>query len=354
MYFYKMKPDWYVKTLLNWYAHNKRDLPWRHEPTAYNIWLSEIILQQTQVKQGLPYYYKFKTLFPHVKALARSSEQQVLKAWQGLGYYSRARNLHKAAQYICTTHKGALPSTYAQLLKVPGIGPYTAAAIASIAFAKPHAVMDGNVIRVLARLFGIREAVNRPAGLKRIQQLTQDLLYKTDAGTYNQALMEFGALQCKPKSPNCGTCVFAEHCAANRSATVHVIPHKVKAKPARVRFLHLLLAGPAEATYFMRKRKSGDVWQGLYEFVCIEHSSANLTAAGQNIQDKQILQACGKRKLLKQYRHKLSHQTLQVKVYRVAQQPQQLHGYKAYTSKRIKQLPVSRLIAQVGHDAGIF
>jgi A/G-specific adenine glycosylase len=349
-----MKSNGFVKTLLHWYANHKRDLPWRQEPLPYNIWLSEIILQQTQVKQGLPYYERFITLFPNVWVLARSTEQQVLKAWQGLGYYSRARNLHKAAQYICNTHKGVIPNTYAQLLKVPGIGPYTAAAIASIAFLKPHAVVDGNVIRVLARLYGIREAVNRPAGLKQVQALATQLLYKADAGTYNQAIMEFGALQCKPQSPPCSICPFAEHCEAHRSHAVHLIPHKIKAKPVRQRHLHVLLAGPAKGRYFMRQRTSGDVWQGLYEFVCLEHNSATLTPAGQHASHKQVMQACGKRKLLKVYTHKLSHQTFNVKVYTVALQPQQIPGYKTYTIKQIKNLPVSRLTVQIGHDAGIF
>ncbi|SES30262.1 A/G-specific adenine glycosylase [Pedobacter rhizosphaerae] len=263
----------FQKELINWYQTNKRDLPWRHTTDAYTIWLSEIILQQTRVEQGLPYFNRFLENFPTVSDFASASETQVLKLWQGLGYYSRGRNMHATAQIVVNNFKGIFPTSHDELLKLKGIGEYTAAAISSFSSAEPRAVVDGNVFRVLSRYFGIATPINSPAGKKEFFQLANELLFLPDPATYNQAIMEFGAVQCKPKSPNCGICPINMDCFAFKNQKVKDLPVKLgKIKQKHRFFNYFILQNNDEI--LVRERQAGDIWQHLYDFPSIETAEA--------------------------------------------------------------------------------
>lgn len=227
----------FSNVLVQWYLQNKRDLPWRETSNPYKIWLSEIILQQTRVDQGLSYYFKFLNHFPTVFDLANASEEQVLKLWQGLGYYSRARNLHASAKYIVTVFQGKFPTTYNELIKLKGVGDYTASAIASICFNGPNAVVDGNVYRVLARYYGINTPINSTTGIKKFKALAQRLLNIENAGTHNQAIMEFGATMCKPQNPNCTTCPLNNSCISLEKDLIKTLPVKEKKEPLKTDIL---------------------------------------------------------------------------------------------------------------------
>src|SRR5690554_3639789 len=230
----------FAKKLIRWYLQNKRDLPWRKSKDAYLIWLSEIILQQTRVAQGLPYYNKFVSLFPTVFDLAKASEEQGLMVWQGLGYYSRARNLHHTARYIAENHQGVFPKTYTELIKLKGVGNYTAAAIASFSYEEPVAVLDGNVYRVLSRYFGIQTDISSSKAKKEFQLLANQMLEAKHPSLFNQAIMEFGALQCVPKSPNCEICVLNDSCVALQEKKVEELPVKLKKTKVTQRHLNYL------------------------------------------------------------------------------------------------------------------
>jgi A/G-specific adenine glycosylase len=256
--------------LLGWYALHKRALPWRQTKDPYVVWLSEIMLQQTRVAQGLPYFERFWNDFPTVHDLAKASEDAVLKRWQGLGYYSRARNLHKAAKLVIQQYNGNFPSTFEELIKLPGVGPYTASAIASICFDQVCAVVDGNVYRVLARHFDIDSPINQPAGIKTFQALAQTLIDSKAPGAYNQAIMEFGALHCTPKKPSCSTCPLTSSCLAHAHGRVVERPVKIKAKPVKKRYFHYLIPIDQNNNTLLRRRGHKDIWQGLYEFPLIE------------------------------------------------------------------------------------
>jgi len=256
--------------LINWYSVKKRELPWRKTSNPYYIWLSEIILQQTQVKQGLPYYDAFVTKYPTIFDLAEASETSVLKLWQGLGYYSRARNLHTAAKYIVNELEGQFPNTYKDLLKLKGVGDYTASAIASIAFGEVAAVVDGNVYRVLSRYFGIDTAINSTLGIKEFKSLAASLISKDQPATYNQAIMEFGALQCKPKNPDCTTCPLASGCVALQKKLVDTLPVKLKKTKVTTKYFNFLVCiDPNKKVLFEKRTKKG-IWQNLYQFPLIE------------------------------------------------------------------------------------
>ncbi|MCX3267174.1 A/G-specific adenine glycosylase [Pedobacter agri] len=255
--------------LINWYQINKRDLPWRHTKDAYIIWLSEIILQQTRVEQGLPYFIKFLENFPTVNDFASATEAQVLKLWQGLGYYSRGRNMHKTAQIVVNNFSGVFPNLHDELLKLTGIGEYTAAAISSFSSGEARAVVDGNVFRVLSRYFGIDTPINSPAGKKQFFTLANELLYQDDPALYNQAIMEFGAMQCKPKSPNCGICPLSQGCFALNHQQVNELPIKIRKAAQRHRYLNYFICQEGNQI-LVRKRKAGDIWQHLYDFPSIE------------------------------------------------------------------------------------
>ncbi len=256
--------------LISWYHENKRELPWRSSKNPYHIWLSEIMLQQTRVAQGLSYYLTFTETFPTVFDLANADEQLVLKLWQGLGYYSRARNLHFTAKHIAENLNGEFPSDFKSLKELKGVGDYTASAIASIAFNQPNAVVDGNVYRVLARIFGIDTPINSTAGIKEFKALAQSLIDRKQPGTFNQAIMDFGATQCKPVNPDCGSCPFRDTCLANKEQKQEVLPVKLKKTKVRNRYFNYLVILTENGKTQLNQRTSKGIWQNLYEFPLIE------------------------------------------------------------------------------------
>ena len=260
--------------LINWYSVNKRDLPWRHTTNPYKIWLSEIILQQTQVKQGAPYYATFLSAFPSVFDLANADEAQVLKLWQGLGYYSRARNLHATAKYIANELHGVFPDTYKDLVKLKGVGDYTASAIASFCFNAPTAVVDGNVYRVLSRYFGIHTAINSTKGAKAFKLLAQELIDKKQPAIFNQAIMEFGATHCKPKQPKCSSCPYKDSCVALQKRQVDVLPVKIKALKAKKKFFNFMVFLSNNNKTILEQRTGKGIWQNLYQFPLLETPTA--------------------------------------------------------------------------------
>lgn len=255
--------------LFAWFAQNRRPLPWKGERDPYKIWLSEIILQQTRVEQGLPYYRKFTEKYPNVQSLAGAPEDEVLKLWEGLGYYSRARNLLTTAKFIAREKNGIFPDTYSDIRALKGIGDYTAAAIASFAFNLPHAVLDGNVFRVLARYFGIETPTDTNAAKKEFAALAQDLLDPARPGDFNQALMDFGATHCTPQQPKCTICPLRPQCAAFRLDKVSVLPAKSKTLSKKDRFFIYLVAN-FKGNTLIRKRTGKDIWQNLWEFPMLE------------------------------------------------------------------------------------
>ena len=259
----------FTARLLAWYATHTRPMPWKGEKNPYLIWLSEIVLQQTRVAQGLPYFERLRDAYPTVEALAAAPEDELFKHWEGLGYYSRARHLHAAAKYIAGDRAGVFPRTYEDILALRGVGPYTAAAIASFAYGLPHAVVDGNVYRVLARVFGIDTPIDSTAGQRRFAELAQQLLHRTDPGRYNQAIMDFGATVCTPKRPACGTCPLRSDCVALATGRVTALPVKAKKLKQRTRYFHYLVLRSSERV-LLRRRPAGDIWQGLFDFPLVE------------------------------------------------------------------------------------
>lgn len=261
--------NWFADRILTWYSSAKRPLPWRSTTDPYLIWLSEIILQQTRVDQGMAYYERFSTQYPSVQDLANATLDQVLKDWEGLGYYSRARNLHAAANHVVAELDGQFPKTYKELLQLKGVGPYTAAAIASIAGNEPVAVVDGNVFRVLSRVFGVATAIDSTAGKKEFTLLANKLLKTDEPGEFNQAMMEFGALQCTPRSPQCTECIFSDKCVALASSNIDALPVKQGKTKVRKRYFDFIRFEHNGET-ILEKRTNKDIWQGLYQFPLIE------------------------------------------------------------------------------------
>ncbi len=257
------------KILCEWFLANQRTLPWRETRDPYKIWLSEIILQQTRVSQGTPYYLAFIGKHPSVESLARATEDDILKLWQGLGYYSRARNLHSAAKQVLNDFGGFFPSTYDDIIELKGVGPYTAAAIASIAFGQATAAVDGNVIRVVSRLFGITTNTNDTSTKKQIQSICDDLINGSNPGQHNQAMMEFGAIVCTPKNPDCNGCTLALFCQALKTNQVENLPYKIKKLKRRSRYFHYIVISDGNHT-LLEKRGKQDIWAGLYQFPMIE------------------------------------------------------------------------------------
>lgn len=263
----------FAKKLTSWYLENKRDLPWRRTSDPYLIWMSEVILQQTRVAQGMPYYKRFQERFPTVFDLAAASEEEVLKEWQGLGYYSRARNLHAAAKFISDDLEGVFPDTYKDLLSLKGVGDYTASAVASICYNEPVVVVDGNVFRMLSRIFGIGTPINTGEGKKEFKALAQDLLGAADPSTFNQAMMEFGAIQCTPKNPICSECPFKNDCVAFNRGVIPGFPVKLKGKKERIRHFNYFVFISEDQRTRLNQRTGKGIWQGLYEFPLVETSS---------------------------------------------------------------------------------
>ena len=305
--------------IVAWYRINKRNLPWRDTANPYLIWVSEIILQQTRVIQGLDYYYRFTNVFPDIFSLARSDLDSILKIWQGLGYYSRARNMHTAAKHIVDVYQGIFPERYDELITIKGIGDYTASAIASFAFGQAIPVIDGNVNRVIARLFGVQHPVNKPAGQKEIRTHAEELMVNDSPGIYNQAIMEFGALQCIPKNPDCDHCILNLICVAHQTGLENVLPIKVKLAKIATRHFHYLHVHYGNRT-FIRQRTAGDIWTGLYEFPMIEtESEAGLddlcrTSAWLSYFNGQTPVV---KMVSKEITHRLTHRILKIRFYEI-------------------------------------
>jgi A/G-specific adenine glycosylase len=311
----------FSNTLVKWYLQKKRDLPWRKTTDPYPIWLSEIMLQQTRVAQGTPYFLSFMTAFPTVFDLANANEEQVLKLWQGLGYYSRARNLHKTAQTVAYEMGGVFPNNYNELLKLKGIGEYTAAAIASFSYNECVPVVDGNVFRVLSRYFDVETDIAQASAKKEYAALAFELMPKDNPAQFNQAIMEFGALQCVPKNPNCSVCVFNNSCAALQKKKVDQLPVKSKKTKVRNRYFNYIVAEDNLGYTIVQKRTAKGIWHNLYEFPLIETEKVeDFDIVAQQIQqhffqDNEILS-------LLEYNvesiiHKLSHQHLHIKFWKV-------------------------------------
>ncbi len=329
---------------------NHRPLPWRETSDPYKIWLSEVMLQQTRVAQGLPYYKRFVKSFPTVFHLAKAPEQTVLRLWQGLGYYSRARNLHRCAKHIVKKSEGRFPGSYQELVKLSGVGPYTAAAIASIAFREPVAVVDGNVFRVLSRIFGIETDIASSEGKKYFTWLANQLVDKARPGLFNQAVMEFGALHCLPKNPQCAACIFSKRCEANQKNLQSLLPVKSKKLKVRTRYFYYFIIRKGNKI-LLRKRKERDIWQGLYDFYLIEplrkQRPETLIAKDQLLSKGILLRKS------KMHKHILSHQKLLVKFAEVElsmTKKKESHtkqlGLRFFTSKEVARLPKPILIAK--------
>ena len=259
----------FADTLISWFEDHKRDLPWRGETDPYKIWVSEIILQQTRVQQGWDYYLRFLDNFPTVKALAEADEDRVLKVWQGLGYYSRARNMHAAAREIMAEHQGRFPNEYDKILSLKGIGRYTAAAIASIAFGLPYPAVDGNVIRIVSRIFGVCEDVTQPAVVKLITEICETQIDRRQPGLFNQAAMDFGATHCTPRNPLCSECPFKSECYALRNNLVDILPIKKKKAELKHRYFHYTMYFSDNQT-IIEKRTGMDIWRNMYQFPLVE------------------------------------------------------------------------------------
>ena len=305
----------FTHQLLNWYKKHKRNLPWRKTTNPYYIWLSEIILQQTRIEQGLPYYEGFTTKFPTLKDLATADEDAVLKLWQGLGYYSRARNLHFTAQYIYTELKGVFPKSYTEIIKLKGIGPYTAAAIASFAYKEPVAVVDGNVFRVLSRFFGIYDDIAVTKTRAVFQNLANELISQKHPDLFNHAIMDFGATVCLPANPKCDSCIFNENCVAFLKNETGILPVKNKKISVKNRYLNYLILRKNNEIV-IQQRTEKDIWQQLFELPLIETASNNeeeLFLHLSNLYPNNNI----KKVTTNTIKHKLSHQQLHINFYEI-------------------------------------
>lgn len=336
--------------LLDWYGKEGRDLPWRETTDPYKIWISEIILQQTRVVQGRDYYFRFIEKFPNVKSLANAEEDEVLKLWQGLGYYARARNVHAAAKQVMDSFNGIFPSAYSDIISLKGIGEYTAAAIASIAFNEPYAVVDGNVFRVVARLFGITLSIHSSEGKKMIKEIAQSLLNREDPGRYNQAVMDFGALICTPAQPKCMACVLQDHCmafAGNRVGELPVNDRKISIRNRYFHYFHIQHNGNT----FLQKRNGSDIWKNLFEFPLIETPEpADFTLLEKTEPFRQLFHGLSSISIDHRLaiRHQLTHQAIHTLFYRII-----IPGNIPYNppgeifkieNEQLSEYPVSRLI----------
>jgi A/G-specific adenine glycosylase len=339
-----MDKRYFSDKVAEWYALNKRELPWRQTKDPYKIWLSEVILQQTRVIQGTPYYQRFLEKFPTLRHLASASQQEVLRQWQGLGYYTRARNLHKCAQTILAEYGGRFPQSFQELKELPGIGEYTAAAIASISFREPVAVVDGNVYRVLARVFGIDTPINTPEGKKQFFALANDLIDARMPDVFNQAVMEFGALCCTPKNPVCSSCPLRTMCLAAQREMQDQLPVKKNTKKIRHRYVHYFVVRRNKSV-LMRKRVEKDIWHGLYDFYSVESSRKN--SASRIVQNDRFLKKLAVEIVgsTKTYKHVLSHQVIHASFTYVATRRETvLSGFKYYSFRKVAELPKPILI----------
>ena len=330
--------------IISWYKQHKRDLPWRGIKDPYKIWLSEIILQQTRIEQGTPYYKRFIEQYPSIQNLAKAQEEEVLKLWQGLGYYSRARNLYFAAKQVMQEFDGKFPSTHKDIMSLKGVGEYTAAAIASFAYDLPHAVVDGNVYRLLARYFGIHTPINSTEGKKIFFSLANELLDKQSASDYNQGIMEFGSQQCKPVNPDCNICPLQESCVAHQEQSVTELPVKLKTiKQKKIYFDYFFIE--YQGNTYLKKRSNKGIWQNLYDFPLIEKEKKT--------NEKEILAEAQKLLAIpfkafskfKEYKHILSHRTIFARFWSVKTLVEPtLKNTQKIQLEDLEQYPIPRLI----------
>jgi A/G-specific adenine glycosylase len=339
-----MRPAFFANKIIHWYEENRRELPWRETSDPYKIWLSEIILQQTRVAQGLPYYEKFVKSFPTVFDLAEAPLQKVLRIWQGLGYYSRARNLHTCAKVVVKEYEGGFPDTYKELIKLKGIGPYTAAAVASIAFKEPVAVVDGNVFRVLSRIFGIEIDITTQEGKIFFLDKANALIPPDQPHLFNQAMMEFGALHCLPQNPKCDSCIFSSSCLANRHDWQKLLPVKSKKLKVRTRYFYYFVIRHQNKV-LMKKRENKDIWQGLYDYYLIEtkrsQKSETLVKADLFLKESSLIVES------KIYTHILSHQKLKVRFFEMewpSKKRSLAPNLKWFSKRQVEALPKPILI----------
>lgn len=343
-----MAKNEFSNLLLKNYDPNERPMPWKGVKNPYFIWLSEIILQQTRVEQGWNYYLKFVERYPELKDLSNAKEDEVLKLWEGLGYYSRARNLLKAAKYVQNECGGNFPSNYKDLLKMNGVGPYTAAAIASFAYNEKQAVLDGNVFRVLSRVFGIKTAIDSTAGKKEFEKLANEVISEEKPGLHNQALMDLGAEICTPQKPNCSSCSLKDICWAFKNDTQNLFPVKEKKIKKRDRFFHYFLITDKKHNTLIKRRKKGDIWEGLYEFPLIEDSKPlkkdliknNLTLKNW-LEDQRIISI----NLLSKQTHLLTHQKINAQLFelKIDKLPT-IKEYQAISINKLNNFAFPRLI----------
>ncbi|NWJ52948.1 MAG: A/G-specific adenine glycosylase [Bacteroidetes bacterium] len=341
--------------LTNWYRNNARDLPWRNTRNPYHIWISEVILQQTRINQGLAYYLRFIDRFPTIDLLANADQQEILLLWQGLGYYSRARNMHEAAKQVQNLYNGIFPSTYDQIIKLKGVGEYTAAAIASIAFGESKVVVDGNVLRFLSRFQGYTQPINTSKGKTAIREMAETLLQNADPAIFNQALMEFGALYCVPRNPDCSNCIFSNSCQAFSAGIVNDLPVKSKRVTIRKRFFNYLFLyyfnENNQIIFFIQQRGKGDIWHGLFDLPLIEDDKCydfdKLTVSdywNENIANHHPVIST----TYKDFIHQLTHQQLNTRFFAVKLENYNSHLIKeewiGVTFENHKEYPTSRLI----------
>ena len=338
IYIFPSMSDFHL-LIADWYRLTKRELPWRETTDPYSIWLSEVILQQTRVDQGISYYYRFKDVFPTVHQLAKADLQTVLNLWQGLGYYSRARNLHQTAKLISNEHNGIFPDSYDELIKLKGIGPYTAAAIASFAFNENVPVVDGNVFRVLSRFFDVDTPINSSTGIKLFKSLAEGVINPKDPALHNQAIMEFGALHCTPKNPKCDTCVLQAACLSFSNSTIQNRPLKTKKQKVRNRFFHYLIFNLQGMTY-IEQRKKRDIWEELYQFPLIETESDKIHEELKGAYGDSIY------KISSPVKHLLSHQRIITRFYHIndVRNGHNPEDWILIDSKAIQDFPIPRLL----------
>lgn len=344
------------KSLLEWYQKNKRDLPWRQTRDPYVIWITEIIFQQTRIEQGLPYYYRFIEKIPDIQSLARATEDEVMKVWQGLGYYSRARNMQETAKVVAEQFQGVFPEDYSALKKLKGIGDYTASLIASVCFGQPYAVLDGNVFRVVSRIKSISEPINTTGGKKVFQQECNSLLDKQNPGDFNQAMMELGALICKPQQPECPVCPVADFCLAFKQNTQATFPVKLPREKLKERFLSFIFIRSGEKI-LIGKRNTNDIWKSLYQLPLIEKQKL------EGITKEEISQLLdihvNEVKLIAETTHLLTHRKLYISFYEamVENEIDASNGYNWVESNMLRNYafpkPVERFLDGILKDNGM-
>lgn len=336
--------------IIDWYRINRRELPWRNTQDPYKIWISEIILQQTRIVQGLDYYNRFIERFPDVHSLAIAEEQEVLKYWQGLGYYSRARNLHFTAQYIEKEYQGKFPRDYRQILALKGIGEYTAAAIGSFAFDLPYPAVDGNVFRVLSRLFLIEDPIDTNSGKKIFTNLADQLMDKNHPGLFNQAMMEFGALQCVPSSPDCAICPLLHHCSGFAQKRINDLPKKSQQTKTKTLFLHYFHIH-YNGFIYLNKRKEKGIWQNLFEFPLIESENPlDFNDLVKNQSFENLFESTNPSQfqlILSKQKHVLSHRILFADFYQVTieNENELLKSFQKIRPEELEQYPIHRLMS---------